>query len=169
MDPGLKSAEGMSAEKILEIKRHLNKPDESYLCDLFKRDSACIVLRYVSERRGKVGSVTFDVGSVTYAYYRDGGGYVLWRMFGADNKLKGHLFHICKDQEVSEDRVEYLDLLLDIWIDANGQLSILDRDEVEECATQGALSEQDLAWITRQEVEIVGNWRQIIADVNALL
>ena len=23
--------------KILEIKRHLNKPDESYLCDLLKR------------------------------------------------------------------------------------------------------------------------------------
>jgi len=154
--------------EILEIKRHLNKPDESYLCDLFKRDSGYLALKYVSERPGRVGTVTFEVGSITYAYYRAGGGYVLWRMLGPDNKLKGHLFHICRDQEVSEDRVEYLDLLLDIWIDAHGRLSILDRDEVEECATKGALSEQDLAWITRQEVEITENWRQIISDFNSI-
>jgi len=155
--------------KILEIKRHLNKPDESYLCDLFKRDSSYLVLKYVSEQPGRVASVTFEVGSTTYAYYRTGSGYVLWRMLGPDHELRGHLFHICKDQVVSEGRVEYLDLLLDIWIDADGKLSILDRDEVEECATKGALSEQDLAWISRQEVEIIENWRQIISDFNSIL
>ena len=155
--------------KILEIKRHLNKPDESYLCDLFKRDSDYLVLKYVSEQPGRVASVTFEVGSTTYAYYRAGGGYVLWKMLGPDNKLRGHLFHICRDQVVSEDRVEYLDLLLDIWIDADGQLSILDRDEVEQCATKGALSEQDLAWITRQEQEIIKNQTQIISDFDNIL
>lgn len=155
--------------KILEIKRHLNKPDESYLCDLFKRDSDYLVLKYVSEQPGRVASVTFEVGSTTYAYYRAGGGYVLWRMLGPDHELRGHLFHICRDQVVSEDRVESLDLLLDIWIDADGQLSILDRDEVEECATKGALSEQDLAWIARQEQEIIKNQRQIISDFDNIL
>ena len=154
--------------KILEIKRHLNKPDESYLCDLFKRDSGYVVLKYVSEQPGRVGTVTFEVGSTTYAYYRAGGGYVLWRMLGPDHELKGHLFHICRDQVVSEDRVEYLDLLLDIWIDANGRLSILDRDEVEECTAKGALSAQDLTWISRQEVEIIENWRQIISNFKIL-
>ncbi len=152
--------------KILEIKRHLNKPDESYLCDLLKRGNGCVVLKYVSKQPGRVGHITFEVGSTTYAYYRTGRGYVLWRMFGPDHKLKGHLFHICKDQEVEEDRVEYLDLLLDVWIDGEGLVTVLDRDEVEACVGMGVLGEQDLAWIGRQEREIIENWSQIISELD---
>lgn len=154
--------------KILEIKRHLNKPDESYLCDLSKRGSGYVVLKYVSERPGQVGDMTFEVGSTTYAFYRTGAGYVLWRMFGPDDNLRGHLFHICRDQQVREDRVEYLDLLLDLWVGTDGQLIILDRDEVEACAAEGLIGEQDLAWIARQEQEIAQNWRQIISDFDNL-
>ncbi len=154
--------------KILEIKRHLNKPDESYLCDLVKRGIDYVVLKYVSERPGRVDAVTFEAGSTTHAYYKAGGGYVLWRMFGPEDELKGHLFHICRDQQVEEDRVEYLDLLLDIWIDAEGRLSVLDRDEVEACLTKGVIGKQDLAWIALQEREIIENWRQIISDFDLL-
>ena len=41
--------------KILEIKRHLNKPDESYLCDLLKGGNGYALIRYVSPRTGRVG------------------------------------------------------------------------------------------------------------------
>lgn len=155
--------------KILEIKRHLNKADESYLCDLVKRGSGSVVLKYVSEQSGRVGHMTFKVGSTTYAYYKTGAGYVLWKMFGPDNTLKGHLFHICRDQRVEEDRVEYLDLLLDLWLDADGHLTILDRDEVEACAANGVVGEQDLAWIARHEQEITENWREIISDFDRVI
>ena len=63
--------------KILEIKRHLNKPDETYLCDLLKRGSDYVILKYVSKQPGRVGSVTFEVGSTTFAYYRTGMRYVI--------------------------------------------------------------------------------------------
>ena len=150
--------------KILEVKRHLNKPDESYFCDLLERDEDYIALKYVSDRPGQVGNVRFEIGSVTYAYYRTGAGYVLWKMVGADSKLKGYLFHICRDLKVEADRVEYLDLLLDVWIDPKGRLTILDRDEVEECVAKGVLSENDTAWIQRLEREIVADWRRLIAE-----
>ncbi len=155
--------------KILEIKRHLNKADESYLCDLVRRGSGFVVLKYVSKQSGRVGHMTFQAGSVTYAYYETGAGYVLWKMFGPDNSPKGHLFHICRELRVEEDRVEYLDLLLDLWLDADGHITILDRDEVEACAADGVLGEQDLAWINRQEQEIIANWRQIISDFDRLI
>ena len=153
--------------KILEIKQHLNKPDESYLCDLLRRGSDYVVLKYVSDRPGRVGGVMFEVGSITYAFYQTGAGYVPWRMFGADNKLKGHLFHICRDLQVAEDRVEYQDLLLDLWFNADGRLTILDRDEVEDSAANGVIGEQDLTWIARQEQKIIENWRKIISDFDA--
>jgi len=154
---------------ILELKRHLNKPDESYLCDLLKRGRDFIVVKYVSDRPGRVGSVTFEAGSKTYAYYKIGMGYVIWKMLNPDDELKGYLFHICQDLHIEEDRVEYLDLLLDVWIDAAGRIAILDRDEVEDCADKGVIGGKELMWIDEQEQEIFENWEQIIFDFNLLL
>jgi protein associated with RNAse G/E len=153
----------------LELKRHLNKPDQSYLCDLLTRGSDYVIVKYVSEMSGRVGDVTFDAGSTTFAYYRTGMGYVIWKMSTPDNRLEGHLFHICQDLQVGEDRVEYLDLLLDVWIDAASQITILDRDEVEECAVKGVIGESELMWIAQQEQEIIENWKHIISDFNLLL
>ena len=155
--------------KILELKRHLNKPDESYLCDLLKRGSDYIIIKYVNEQPGSVASVIFDTGSTTYAFYRNGMGYVIWKMENPHHVLEGYLFHICRDLMVRDDRVEYQDLLLDVWIDATGQITILDRDEVQQCAAVGLIGEMELKWIARHEQEIVGNWQQIIADFNHLL
>ena len=155
--------------KILEIKRHLNKPDESYRCDLLERDRDWIIVKYVSERPGRVGSVTFDAGSTTFAHYRTGSGYVIWKMLTPDNRLEGYLFHICQDLQVGKDRVDYLDLLLDVWIDAAGLITILDRDEVEDCADKGLIGEKELSWIERQEREIIENWKHIISDFDLLL
>ena len=85
------------------------------------------------------------------------------------NVLEGYLFHICCDLQVREDRVAYLDLLLDIWIDPGGQLKILDRDEVQECVQSGLLGERELGWIAWQEQQIVANWQHIVADFDRLL
>jgi hypothetical protein len=155
--------------KILEIKRHLNKPDESYLCDLLKRGSDYVILKYVSRQLGRVGSISFEAGSTTFAYYKTGMGYVIWKMLNPGKILQGHLFHICRDQQVHEGRVEYLDLLLDVWIDSKGHMTILDRDELEACAEKGVIGEAELVWIARQEQEINENWRQIISDFALLL
>ncbi|MFO7738191.1 MAG: DUF402 domain-containing protein [Desulfatiglandaceae bacterium] len=154
--------------KILELKRHLNKPDETYLCELYKRGDNYVVLEYVNEKPGRVGSITFDIGSTTYAYYRNDSGYVLWEMRGPTGRLKGYLFHICKDQRVKADRVEYVDLLLDLWIDTGGRLTVLDRDEVEVCAAKGAIGAEDLAWIEVQEHKITKNAEKIILDFERL-
>ena len=155
--------------EILELKRHLNKPEESYRCDLIRRGSDYIIVKYVSDRSGRVGSVTFKAGSTTYAYYKTGMGYVIWKMFNSDTRLEGYSFHICQDIDVEEDTVKYLDLLLDVWIDTEGQITILDRDEVDECAAKGVIGESKLLWIAQQEQKIIENWKQIISDFNLLL
>lgn len=154
--------------QILEVKRHLNKPDESYLCEVYEHGADHVMLKYISDRSGRLGDVKFEAGSITYAYYRTGGGYVLWKICGPDGELKGYLFHICREQKVSEDRVEYLDLLLDLWIDSQGRLTILDRDELEACAQEGKIGEQDLAWIAQQEKLITENGNRIITDFDRL-
>jgi hypothetical protein len=78
--------------KILEVKRHLNKPDQSYLCDLFYRGSGLVVLKYVSDRPGCVGDILFEPWTTTYAIYKAGEGYVLWKMVDPQGTLKGYLW-----------------------------------------------------------------------------
>ena len=96
-------------------------------------------------------------------------GRVIWKMLDPDGRLKGYLFHICQDLHVEYDKVTYLDLLLDVWIDTGGQITILDRDEVEDCKAKGVIGEKELMWIARQEKKIIENWKQIISDFNLLL
>jgi predicted RNA-binding protein associated with RNAse of E/G family len=154
--------------KILEVKRHLNKPDQSYLCDVLYQGSDHVVLKYVSDRAGRVGDILFEAGTTTYAIYRAGEGYVLWKMVDPRGKLKGHLFHICRDLQVHEDRVDYLDLLLDVWVDGDGHVSVLDRDELEACVLKGVVGQTELAWIKKQENRIQANWNRMIADFDHL-
>ncbi len=155
--------------KFLEIKKHLNKPDQAYRCDLLQRGENYVIIKYVNQQPGRVGSVIIDTGSTTYAYYRNGMGYVVWKMVNPLNVLEGYLFHICCDLQVSEDRVEYLDLLLDVWIDARGRITILDRNEVQQSEKNGLIGERELMWIARQEQQVVESWQQIVADFNHLL
>lgn len=154
---------------FLEVKRHLNKPDDTYACELLARGPGHVVLRYVSDRPARVGAVAFEAGSTTYASYREGAGYVLWRMCGPDGRLRGHLFHVCRELRVEAGRVEYLDLLLDLWFDPDSALTVLDRQEVAACRQAGLLDETDLAWISAQEREIVREAERITGELDALL
>lgn len=152
-----------------EIKRHLDKPDETYMCDLVARGTDWAVLSYVSNRAWEVAGALLPAGSQTLAFYHTGVAHVLWRMYAPSGNLKGHLFHICRDLQVEERRVSYLDLLLDIWIDSVGVVEILDREDVDVCYREGKLCEADLKAIAAEEKRIVTQWPVLVREMDALL
>jgi hypothetical protein len=131
----------------VELKRHLNKPDQVYPCQRVFLEPDHLILRYVSGRSGRVGHVLLEPGSTTYAHYWTRRGVVGWRMLDPSGRLKGHLFHICRDVRIEPGMVDYLDLLLDIWVDPEGRATVLDGDEVEECLDLGSLLPKDHRWI----------------------
>ncbi len=152
-----------------ELKRHLNKPDETYMCDLVARGTNWVVLSYVSNRAWKIAATYLPSGSQTLAFYQMDTAHVMWRMCAPSGDLKGHLFHICRDVQVEERRVSYLDLLLDIWIDSDGVAEVLDREDVEACYTEGKLCEADLKTIAAEEKRIVTHWPVLVREMDALL
>lgn len=139
----------MAARKITEVKRHINKPTERYECDLIRSEPGRAVLRYVSDRTyasERLG-VTFPPGCITLALYEEGKSRVFWGIYSPEGELLGHLVHICRDVEISDGTVDYLDMLLDIWFYPDGRHVVLDEDEVEECLESGKLTENDGAYI----------------------
>jgi hypothetical protein len=153
------------AEYITEIKRHVNKPDQTFRCEVLAREPGHLVLRYVSDRTGRIGDVTFPPGSTTYAHYWDGRGYVAWRMHGPDGRLKGHVFHVCRDVRIGPETVDYRDMLLDIWAEPDGRVVVLDEDEVRDCAARGLIGPEDLTWIEARRRDIVEGLGEIIREM----
>jgi hypothetical protein len=126
---------------FIETKRHINKPTQTYTCELFCQGSDWVVLRYVSEAEWYIGNTHLPVGTSTLACYEQGADCVLWRMIDPKGHLIGHLFHICADIDIQPSAVDYLDLLLDVWVDAQDALVILDEDELADCVYHDKLTE----------------------------
>lgn len=49
-----------------------------------------------------------------------------------DGKLKGRYCNVTKPAEITEDEIVYEDLILDLWVSANGKQIVLDEDELDE-------------------------------------
>ncbi len=147
-----------------ELKRHLNKPDEIYVCDLLCRGTDWVILRYVSKRDWTVSKTHLPSGTTTLAFYRAQANFVLWRFVDLQGQLKGHLFHICSELEVRTDEVSYLDLLLDVWVDVQGNAEILDEEELHACVVSGKMSKKQANAITGIGLNIKANWTKLVGE-----
>jgi hypothetical protein len=149
-------------QKIEEIKRHKNKPEQRFLCDLALREPGHIVLVYHAASAGRIADIYIAPGSTTIAHYWQSGGYVLWRMFAADRTLIGSLFHICANTDIQETSVSYDDLILDIWITPQGVARVLDEDELADAIDAGLVTKDERRWIEQQKLIIFADNATII-------
>jgi len=148
--------------KYTETKRHLNKPDQTFLCDLVHLEKNHVVLKYFSEAPGQIADITIPPGSTTIAYYWSDREYVLWQMFAHDKTLIGSLFHLCTDMKITQTDVGYLDLILDIWVSPDSTARLLDLDELEAAKAKGLLSKHQLSRIEHTSQLIMDNYTTII-------
>ncbi len=155
-------------QKIEEIKRHKNKPEQHFLCDLALREQDHIVLVYHASSSGRIADIDIAPGSTTIAHYWQSGGYVLWRMFAADHTLVGTLFHICANTDIQEASVSYDDLILDIWITPQGVARVLDEDELADAIKDGLLTNDEQRWIEKQKQIVLSGYSVIIDQIAAI-
>jgi len=157
--------------KITETKRHVNKPTEHYECDLIEFRPGHMTLRYVSDRKfaSKRLGITFPPGCITVALYWETRPYVFWGIFSPDKELLGYLIHICRNVQISEDAVGYLDMLLDIWFFPDGRYLVLDEDEVEECLQGGVLSPADKEYIEASEKAAIADFQNNTEILRAIV
>ena len=149
----------------LEIKRHKNKPEQRFHCELLYRESGYAVLRYVAGGAGLIADMSIAPGSTTVAHYWQDRPYVAWRMFDLNKRLLGTLFHICTNVCIREDLLSYDDLLLDIWIAPDGKIRVLDEDELQACIAAGRISESELNTIQQAHIDIISRRDEIISGL----
>jgi hypothetical protein len=155
----------MSARRVQERKRHLQKPDEFYWCTEVHREPGYLVLRYDVPADSHIGPTPIPAGSVTFAHYREAIFYVLWEMLGPDRALIGYCYHLCRPPRIEEDYVEYVDLLLDLWFDPAGNLTVLDADELQAAVAAGKVTAEEAAMVQDQQAVIVAAHQKIVSSL----
>ena len=140
------------ANIIREYKRHYNKLDQVFECDRIHLDSSLAVLRYVTDREYRVAGQVTETGSTTLAVYEQGNRTVFWKMLRPDGSFQGYLVHLCEPIEIRPGSVSYRDLMLDVWMGQDGELELLDEDDLRDALAAGQISTEAAAVIQRNRI-----------------
>ena len=150
----------------LEIKRHKNKPDQQFNCELLYRKAGYAVLAYTAAKPGLIADIHIPSGSTTIAHYWQDRPFVVWRMFDSHGTLIGTLFHICTNVSILDEHLSYDDLLLDIWISPDDCLRVLDEEELQACIAQKQISAAELNTIRLAQKKITFSHVEIISELS---
>lgn len=111
---------------------HRGEHKYSYEGELSSRDSHAVVVRApwtFSEMA--LAYARFSPGDIfTETFYTDRW-YNIFEIVDADQNLKGWYCNITRPARITDDAIEWDDLALDVWMDADGMQQVLDEDEFE--------------------------------------
>ena len=132
---------------ILEVKRFPDGRWEEYRCQALLVEPQRAVVRFVSQgpRPWRGGSI--PAGSTTYGFFWRRRPYNLYHMLSPDGTLLAHRFDVVTEVRIDRERIEYLDLGLDVLVLPQRRVLVEDEDEVAAYAAQGLLSAEQLALI----------------------
>ena len=146
------------------------KPDgtwREYGCTLLYRSPSLVVVRFVMEKGGEIFGtpVVIPPGSVSHGYFWTNRPYNLYRMRTMTGDVLAHRFDAVTDVRITGEGVEYRDLVLDWWVDADGGIIEEDREELAEMEAAGLLSAAEVARAGEAAREVWSRYRHIIDGV----
>ena len=88
-----------------------------------------IIQAYWSHPTKNLGYVSFEPGDRFIEYYYTDRGYNIFDISSTQGVRKGWYCNIAEPAILIDDRIEQVDLLLDVWVSPTGETLILDEDE----------------------------------------
>jgi predicted RNA-binding protein associated with RNAse of E/G family len=154
---------------VTEVKHHLRGNRDEYQVELLWRDSTLVLVRFVAKTVMKGDGVRFPAGAYTYGYFWDDRNYNIYRMHFPDGQLFAHRFDVLKDFRFDEDRFEWTDLLLDLWVYADGSTTWKDDDQVAAFLESGRMSPEDGALVAEVREILATTHDELIAEAGQIL
>ncbi|HLX58491.1 MAG TPA: DUF402 domain-containing protein [Ktedonobacteraceae bacterium] len=97
-----------------------------------------VIQAYWKHAAKYLGYVSFEPGDRFTEYYFTDRWYNIFDIANAGGQRKGWYCNIAQPAAIFEDRIEQVDLLLDVWVDPHGIAIVLDEDEFEADSTLNA-------------------------------
>ncbi|HEY5002675.1 MAG TPA: DUF402 domain-containing protein [Ktedonobacteraceae bacterium] len=82
-----------------------------------------------------LGYTRFEAGDSFTEYYYSDRWFNIFDILGSDNQRKGWYCNIAQPAVIFDDRIEQVDLFLDVWVNPRGKPLLLDEDEFAAATT----------------------------------
>jgi protein associated with RNAse G/E len=110
------------------------------------RDDEHLFFTAVFERDYRdLGYVVFEKGDVFYEYYYFDRWYNVFQVYSATGTLKGWYCNVTRPAVVDGGELTFVDLALDLWVNADHSYVVLDEDEFAELEALSYSTEDALA------------------------
>ena len=94
-------------------------------------ENGVVIQAYWKRATTDLGYVRFEPGDRFTEYYYSDRWYNIFDIADADGQRKGWYCNIAQPASIFAERIEQVDLLLDVWVDPRGVPLVLDEDEFE--------------------------------------
>ncbi len=150
-----------SLQKFLEYKRTYSGELKIFECLLAekKEERELIIIYKLSEAAEFIG-VRFEPGCISFGYYWKERNYNAYHWKDPLGKTLLIYFNICKDTVISENKVEWTDLVVDVALFPDGSFRVLDLEEIPD-----TMEEADLETIDETKAELCSNLEKIALEL----
>jgi protein associated with RNAse G/E len=154
---------------ITVIKKNaLGETKVRYEGEIIERSADGVVIEaYWTMQTKELGYTRFEPGDRFIEYYYTDRWYNIFDIASAEGARKGWYCNIAEPAAIFADRIEQVDLFLDIWVDPKGHILILDEDEFEADRT---LSNElrSRAWQGLDSLlKLIAERRETFANINS--
>nr|HET6904378.1 DUF402 domain-containing protein [Ktedonobacteraceae bacterium] len=106
------------------------EPKIQYQGEILERlASGVIIQAYWSQAAKNLGYTTFEPGDRFIEYYYTNRWYNIFDIADANGVRKGRYCNVAEPAVLFDERIEQVDLLLDVWVNPHGAVRVLDEDE----------------------------------------
>jgi protein associated with RNAse G/E len=88
-----------------------------------------VLLAHWKQAAKDLGYTVFEPGDCFTEYYFRHRWYNIFDIADAEGRRKGWYCNIAEPAVITQERIEQVDLLLDVWVDPAGNIQVLDEDE----------------------------------------
>ena len=142
--------------KFKEYKNTYFGETKVFECSLLSLNERELVISYSPKKKMKFIGLEFEESSISFGYYWEDRNYNVYHWKDNMGKTLLFYFNISRDTKIEQERVSWLDLIVDIAIKKN-EIQILDEEEVPQ-----GMAIEDRRIIERSKKEIIANSNSIL-------
>jgi predicted RNA-binding protein associated with RNAse of E/G family len=115
----------------------------------------------------ELGYTRFEPGDRFIEYYYTDRWYNIFDIASAEGARKGWYCNIAEPAEIFADKIEQVDLFLDVWVDPKGHVLVLDEDEFESDTTLGNELRSQARQGLHDLLKLIAARHEMFANINS--
>jgi hypothetical protein len=147
---------------VVEIKRTLAGVEKRFDCRRLAGDDRRLVVLWIAPAAMQVHGVDLPAGTISFGHFWTDRSYNAYHWVDAAGRTVGFYFNLADRTRISEGRLEWRDLVLDVLATPEGRLELLDEDELP-----AVLDAEAAAHIAAGKAAILGDPARVMTEIES--